>query len=346
MLATLADLSDGLSAFDEVIDVRSPSEFAEDHVPGAVNLPVLSDVERARVGTIYVQRSKFEARRAGAALIARNVAVHLEGPLSGRGGGWAPLLYCWRGGQRSHAMAVILSEVGWRTTVLAGGYRTYRRGVVRRLYEGESTFRVVLIGGPTGVGKTEMLARLARRGVQVLDLEALANHRGSLLGDLGPQPSQKLFESRLATALDRLEPSRPVVVEAESSRIGERFLPPVLWAAMQAGRRIDLEAPLEVRVQRLLADYAPLATDPERFCTLLERLPGRHGRRRLAAWCAAARGGDLALLAEALIAEHYDPAYARRRRSPNARVTLSGGDDSTLDSAAERLARLVDVVGL
>src|SRR5436190_11372611 len=173
-----------LARFDLLIDVRSPAEFAEDHVPGAVNLPVLSDAERAEVGTIYVQESRFKARRVGAAYVARNVARHLETALADRDGGFAPLIYCWRGGMRSNAMATILSQVGWRTTVLAGGYRTYRREVTQRLYDGELSLRFVLLDGHTGSAKTEMLGRLAARGFQTLDLEGLAEHRGSLFGAL------------------------------------------------------------------------------------------------------------------------------------------------------------------
>src|SRR4051812_21437901 len=219
------------AGFDLVIDVRSPREFALDHVPGAVNLPVLSDAERAEVGTIYVQGSRFKARQVGAAYVARNVAHHLTTALADKGGGFRPLLYCWRGGMRSNAMAVILAQVGWRTAVLEGGYRTYRRRVVERLYGEMPLPPVVLLDGSTGTGKTEVLARLAGEGVQALDLEDLAQHRGSLFGALPgrPQPSQKLFESRLLAALEALDPTRPVVVEAESSKIGELIVPPALW---------------------------------------------------------------------------------------------------------------------
>jgi tRNA 2-selenouridine synthase len=191
--------------FDLVVDVRTPGEFALDHVPGAVNLPVLSDAERAEVGTVYVQESRFKARRIGAAYLARNVARHLETALVDRPGSFRPLLYCWRGGMRSNAMAQILAQVGWRTAVLAGGYRTYRREVTARLYDASPTFLAVVLDGPTGAGKTAILHRLAARGVQVLDLEALAEHRGSLLGALPgrAQPSQKLFESRVLAALGR-----------------------------------------------------------------------------------------------------------------------------------------------
>ena len=230
----------GLAArqgFDAVIDVRSPGEFAQDHLPGAINLPVLDDAQRAVVGTEYVQGSKFRARRQGAALVARNIAEHLERALADRDGGFRPLVHCWRGGQRSGAMAAVMDQVGWTVTVLDGGYMTWRRAVTAALYDTPLAHRLVLLDGPTGAGKTEVLARLAARGVQTLDLEGLANHRGSLFGALpGGQPSQKLFESRLFDALEHLDPARPVVVEAESSRIGARVIPPALWTAMTAAR--------------------------------------------------------------------------------------------------------------
>ena len=345
MIATLDDLSGGLGGYDTIIDVRSPGEFTEDHVPGAVNLPVLSDAERAEVGTIYVQTSKFDARRIGAAYIAKNVADHLQGRLRDKPGGWRPLLYCWRGGQRSHAMAMILSQVGWRTTVLKGGYRTYRRGVVAGLYKADLKLNVVLLDGPTGVGKTELLGRLSARGVQTLDLEALANHRGSLFGEMGGQPSQKLFESRLAAALAALDPARPLVAEAESSRIGERFLPPALWSAMQAGRRIELDAPADARARALLRAYGELGEDPDRLVELLQRLPGRHGHKRLAQWTLWARAGDLAPLAAALVMEHYDPAYAGSRRNGGpvlAGLDLAAAEPGDWDRAADQIAMIID----
>lgn len=211
-----------LAKFDAIIDVRSPGEFAEDHVPGAENLPVLDDAERAQVGTIYVQESRFLARRIGAAHVARNIARHLETALADRPASFRPLIYCWRGGQRSNAMATILSQVGWPVSLLVGGYKTYRRVVQARLYDGEAALRFVLLDGHTGSAKTEILGRLAARGAKVLDLEGLAEHRGSLFGALAgrSQPSQKLFESRLIQALDRLDPGLPIIVEAESSKIG------------------------------------------------------------------------------------------------------------------------------
>jgi tRNA 2-selenouridine synthase len=304
------------AAFDLVIDVRSPGEFALDHVPGAVNLPVLDDAERAEVGTIYVQESRFKARRVGAAHVARNVARHLQTALADQPGSFHPLIYCWRGGMRSNAMALILSQVGWRVGVLAGGYMTYRREITARLYDTAPDLRVVLLDGPTGSGKTEVLHRLAGHGVQIVDLEGLAEHRGSLLGRLPDreQPSQKMFESRLAAALEALDPNRPVVVEAESSKVGERMVPPVLWRAMAGAPRITLSAPAPARAAYLAQAYSHLAASPPQLLATLQRLPSHPGPRQLAGWLEMAQAGALAELAAALIEQHYDPAYRRSGR--------------------------------
>ena len=332
---------------DAVIDVRSPAEFAEDHAPGAVNLPVLSDEERARVGAMYVQDDSFRARRLGAALVARNIAAHLESELAGKGGGWRPLVYCWRGGQRSQAMATVLAQVGWRTSVLSGGYRTYRRGVVAALYDAPALRDVVVLGGGTGVGKTELLERLARRGVQVIDLEALAEHRGSLLGALPgrPQPSQKAFESRLAAALSGVDPGRPLVLEAESSRIGARFLPPVLWSAMTGAGVIELTAPVDARVARLVATYRSVVEDGGTFADRLGRFPRHHSQATIARWRELLAEDAVETLAAELVAQHYDPAYARAARMRDRRalgdVSTGAGSDDDLERAADRACALL-----
>ena len=334
--------------FDLVIDVRSPAEFAEDHAPGAVNLPVLYDAERAEVGTIYVQESRFKARRVGAAYVARNVAHHLESALADRSGAFRPLVYCWRGGMRSNAMATILAQVGWRTTVLAGGYRTYRREVTARLYDGAPDLRVVLLDGGTGTGKTAVMDALARRGVQVIDLEGLAEHRGSLLGRLPgrAQPSQKMFESRLLAVIDSLDPTRPVVVEAESSKVGERMVPPMLWQAMNAAQRIELSAPAPARARYLARAYQDLAADTEGLAAMLLRLPSRPGRRRVGEWLQLVAAGEAEALAAALIEQHYDPAYRRSsRREPRqwlGEVALERLDPEDVERAAAEVAGLVE----
>ncbi len=338
---------DALRRFDALIDVRSPAEFAEDHIPGAISLPVLSNAERAIVGAIYVQESRFKARRVGAAIIARNVAQHLETALADRDGAFQPLIYCWRGGQRSGAMATILAQIGWRTTVLAGGYRTYRRWVKARLYDETPALRLVLIEGRTGSGKTEVLRRLAERGLQTLDLEGLAEHRGSVFGALAgrPQPSQKLFESRLLAELDRLDLTRPVAVEAEASKIGDRMAPPALWQAMLTAPRIALTAPPVARARYLADHYADVAADLTAFEKALERLPTYPGRRAIKRWLDLAAAGDLESVAAELMQTHYDPAYDRSaRKDPRQRlgvVELAGLAPADIEAAADQVAVLV-----
>jgi tRNA 2-selenouridine synthase len=338
-----------LAAFDMLIDVRSPAEFAEDHVPGAVNLPVLSNEERAEVGTTYVQESRFRARRIGAAHIARNVAHHLETALADKPGSFRPLVYCWRGGQRSNAFATIVSQIGWRTAVLAGGYRTYRRHVTARLYEAGLPHRFLLLDGPTGSGKTELLGLLSARGTQVLDLEGLAEHRGSLFGGLGrPQPSQKLFESRLLAALDALDPARLVVAEAESSKIGDRIVPPALWQAMAQAPRVELSAPPAARARYLVRAYREMVEDRAALEEAFRRLPTHPGRRRLEDWRKLADAGEFEALALALIELHYDPAYRRSGRKETrgrlADLPLARVDAAELARAADEIQRLVEPV--
>jgi tRNA 2-selenouridine synthase len=321
MVLTLDSLSQVANlGFDTVIDVRSPAEWAEDHLPGAVNLPVLDDAERALVGTIYKRESPFRARKIGAALVARNAAAHLEGPLADKPGGWRPLVYCWRGGQRSGAFATILSQVGWRAEVLAGGYKSYRALVVQALYDLPVPSPVIVLDGNTGTAKTELLALLAARGVQVIDLEGLANHRGSLFGMRpGGQPPQKMFETRLALALASLDPARPVVVEAESSRIGDCRLPPRLWRAMVAAPRIGISAPLAARAAYLARAYADLAADSQALLAVIDRMRPMHAAEMIDRWKLLAGQGAYEALAADLMARHYDPRYARQRSQTAAR---------------------------
>lgn len=350
MIASTTDVSGSvLAGFDDIVDVRSPAEFAEDHLPGAINLPVLSNEERAEVGTIYVQTSRFLARRRGAAMVARNIARHLEGALSDRPGSWAPLVYCWRGGQRSNAMAAVLDQVGWRVTVLTGGYRTWRRRVTSALYDAPPGLRVVLLDGDTGVAKTAILARLAEHGVQTLDLEDLACHRGSLFGALPgrPQPSQKAFESALLGRLDSLDPERPVVVEAESSKVGELNIPPTLWKAMQSAPRIEVAAPREERAGYLVRAYHDIVADPATLEAILSRLPVHIGKDMQGHWRDLAARGDHRDLAASLMEVHYDPSYERSRRKELRplidQIFLPALDELGLDAAAARIAaRLED----
>ena len=302
--------------FDEIIDVRSPAEFALDHIPGAVSLPVLGDEERARVGTLYKQVSQFDARKLGATMVARNVARHLEQHFADRDYRWKPLVYCWRGGKRSGSMAHILREVGWHAATLEGGYRSYRRDVLARLETLPQQFRFKVICGATGSAKSRILNALEKRGAQVLDLEGLANHRGSVLGSLPgtPQPSQKMFDSLLWNTLRGLDAARPVFVEAESRKIGNLQVPDVLLQCMRASSCIAVEAPVSERVQFLIREYQHFLSDPAWLKAQLLRLTQLHSRETVERWIKAIDASQWESLVADLLELHYDPAY---RKSTN-----------------------------
>lgn len=344
------DLSpEALARFDAIIDVRSPAEYAADHVPGATNLPVLDDSERAEIGRIYKQVSPFEARRLGAAKVARNIARHLDGALAGHDRDFRPLVYCWRGGMRSRSMALVMGEVGWRAGVLQGGYRTWRKAVVDGLSDASDIFPAILIDGQTGTAKTEILHRLAARGAQTLDLEGLAGHRGSIFGDLPDrdQPGQKRFETLLWDRLRRMDLSRPVFIEAESSRLGRRVLPPRIWASMKQAPRIAISAPSAARARYLLAAYPDIVADPARLNAALDGLAPFHPKADIALWRDWAASGAWQPLAEALIAAHYDPAYdrarARREPAPSQTLETESLDDAALDRLADRVLEMAGV---
>jgi tRNA 2-selenouridine synthase len=339
ILTSLADLQ-GVSV-DTIIDVRAPAEYAEDHLPGAINMPVLSDAQRAEVGTIYTQVSSFKARKIGGALVAHNTANHLQGPLADKDGAWQPLVYCWRGGQRSGAFATILDQVGWRVQLLKGGYQSYRREIVTMLYETPLPHRLMLIGGGTGTAKTALLHQLAAQGAQILDFEGIAAHRGSLFGRISTaQPTQKMFETRIASELNTLDPNKITFVEAESSKIGDRMIPPSLWALMTDAPRIHITAPLEARSSFLCRAYADLTQDKAALRDLLDKLRPYHAGERIAQWHAQAQSDDWQTLAAGLIADHYDPRYAKSaalRDDAVHRIEVSDLNDSTLARTAEAL---------
>ncbi len=346
MIEPVADLSlERLALHDRVIDVRSPAEYAEDHVPGAINLPVLSNEERAEVGTIYMQESRFRARRVGAAYVARNVARHLETALADAPAKFRPLLYCWRGGMRSNAMATILSAIGWRVGVVEGGYKTWRRMVVRALIDSDAPLSLVRLDGETGAGKTAVLTALARRGASVIDLEALANHRGSVFGGApgGAQPPQRLFESALFDALRRAREG-PILVEAESAHIGRITLPRRFWKAMAASPRIALSAPIGARAAYVARAYADFIAAPGAVEAAIERLRPFHAKERIEEWREIAAARDWTRLARALMERHYDPLYARGRKrgpAPIATVRLDHLDTEEIERAAVETARVI-----
>lgn len=304
---------ESLFAFDEIIDTRSPAEFAEDHAPGALNLPVLDNEERVRIGTLHKQVSAFAAKKAGAALVSRNIAAHLEGHFADKSRDYRPLVYCWRGGNRSGAMATILRAVGWQAGQLEGGYKAYRRHVIEQLatLPAQLEFRVVC--GRTGVGKSRFLRALTQAGAQVLDLEDLAAHMGSVLGSYPdrPQPAQKAFESRIWDVLRACDPAQPIFVESESKKIGNLHTPEDLLTRMRSSPCLNLEADIPLRVDILKGEYAHFLADPEALGVKLDCLTEIQGHARIDAWKTQARAGQWDELVAELLVQHYDPAYIR-----------------------------------
>jgi tRNA 2-selenouridine synthase len=325
--------------YSEIIDVRSESEFTEDRIPDAINLPVLNDAERAKVGTLYKQVCPFEARKVGASLVTQNIARHLELHFAAKDQDYYPLVYCWRGGQRSNSMALVLSQIGWQVRVLQGGYKTYRTYVRDQLERLPEQFTYQVLCGLTGSGKTHILRQLAQLGVQVLDLEGLANHRGSLLGGewergrvgersagvttnqqassssqsgkVLPQPSQKYFESLLLQKLQSFDASKPVWVEAESNKIGQVYLPPPLWQRMKQSKCVEVQLAQPARIEWLLQEYSHLVTHPDLLKQKLEGLKSRYGREKLNEWYSLIDGVQWHTLVGDLLTYHYDPAYRR-----------------------------------
>ena len=300
-------------AFDVLIDARSPAEFALDHIPGAINCPVLDDAERVIVGTIYKQQGAFEARRVGGAMVAANLARHLRERFADQPAQWKPLVYCWRGGMRSGSMVTWLRLVGWDAQQLAGGYKSFRHHVLAQIEALCPQLQLRVICGATGSAKTRVLQALAARGAQVLDLEDGARHKGSLLGALPgvPQPSQKAFETQIATVLEGIDVSRVLYVEGESARIGRLSVPLPMVARMRESACIEVVATPEARLEFLLRDYAYLGDDPEALATQLGLLKELQGKETVARWQAWAREGALAPLFAELMALHYDPHYGR-----------------------------------
>jgi tRNA 2-selenouridine synthase len=338
-------------AFDTVIDTRSPAEFAEDHVPGAISCPVLDDGERTRVGSLYKQVSPFEAKKAGAALVSRNIAFHIENSFREKPRTWRPLVYCWRGGKRSGAMAHVLREIGWEARTLEGGYKAYRRYVVDALaaLPGRCTFRV--IHGATGSGKSRLLRSLGAAGAQVLDLEDLAAHRGSVLGTLPgrAQPSQKMFESLLLQEILSFDFKEEIFVEGESRKIGQLQIPAALIERMRASDCLLLEADTPTRVALLLDEYRHFFSELSALGAQLDCLADLHGRERVAEWKALAAAGAWPALVARLLEEHYDPAY--RRSAAQNYPRLAGARSLWLDSAEplaiDRLAtRIAEGAGI
>ena len=306
-----------IGAFDEIIDVRTPAEFAEDCIPGSINCPVLDNEQRIEIGTLYKQVSPFDAKKLGAAYVSENIARHLRETFYSRPRNWRPLVVCWRGGERSGAMTHVLRRVGWNAHQLHGGYKAYRREVIVQLDAIPPTLRFTVVCGATGNGKSRVLQAMARQGAQVLDLEELASHKGSVLGVLPgtTQPSQKRFESLLLLSLKQFDPEKPVFVEAESRKIGQVFLPSRLLERMRASACVRIEAPFEARVDFLLRDYDYFLAAPGWLNSRLDALRALHSRETMERWKQYTEDGRWHALVRELLAQHYDPLYQRSQTS-------------------------------
>ena len=297
---------------DIIIDVRSPSEYRDDHIPGSINLPVLSDEERELVGTIYKQSSKFEAKKLGAAFISRNISNHLKSYIREKNRDWHPLIYCWRGGQRSYAFATILDQIGWNVGVVDGGYKSFRKNVSEFFNTKMENYFLILLTGNTGTAKTKLLNVIEQRGHQTIDLESLANHKGSVFGSRGQgQPSQKLFETLIYDKLTNLKIGQPIFVEAESNKIGNLHIPKEFWKLMKISPQIELTATVDQRAQFLVEEYSEITADLELLEKQITSLSAIAGNKVVEGWLKMAKNKEFILLAKELMEQHYDPRYNR-----------------------------------
>ena len=337
-----------IAQYSAIIDARTPAEFELDHIPGAINCPVLSNEERAIIGTIYKQVSPFEAKRLGASMVAANLAVHLKETFADKPANWKPLVYCWRGGLRSGSMVTWLRLVGWDAQQLAGGYKSFRHHVVEQIDAIVPQLQLRVLCGATGSAKTSVLLALQQQGAQVLDLEGLARHKGSLLGSLPgiAQPSQKNFETLLAQQLQTLDLSRPVYIEGESPKIGRVGLPLLLVQHMRQSPVVEIKATPEARLAYLLRDYAYLGDDVDTLCERLGFLKEIQGNETIARWQQWAQEGNLPALFEELMRLHYDPQYERSQSkhfqqwSQRSSIVANDLSEPSVQQLAQRIAEL------
>ncbi len=335
-----------LDAFDAIIDARSEDEFALDHLPGAVNWPTLDNAQRREVGTLYKQVSPFEARKLGAAVAARNIADHISQNLMDKPRSWAPLTYCWRGGQRSGSLSLVLDQIGFRVSIVQGGYKAFRAAMVADTERLAGLFDYQVVCGTTGSGKTRLLQALARAGAQVLDLEALANHRSSVLGAIPglAQPSQKGFDTRVWDALRRFDPARPVFVESESRKVGNVAVPVALMDVMRSGGKcLNLLLTDAERVALLMEDYDYFVRNTDVFSSRLDALTEIRGKAVVLGWKTAIQSGDLQTVVQELLTLHYDPVYLQSmqrnfsRFSEAPALCPANRSDAAMDAVAAEL---------
>ena len=331
--------------YDEIIDVRSPSEFHEDHLPNAINLPVLSNLEREHIGTIYKQESPFTAKRKGAELVSFNISKHLKNYFSNKEKDYSPLVYCWRGGQRSKSLSIILNSIGWKPTILEGGYQSYRKHIINSLDKILSTgFNLKIISGLTGSGKTKLLKQLSLAGAQVIDLEGLAKHKGSALGDEvnSAQPSQKMFERNIYELLQSFNAGIPIFLESESSRIGNLQVPAKLWNLMKISSLIEIQITHEKRIALLINEYQHLINDPKLLLSKLEKIKHLKPPSVFENWVNLINQRNVPSFVNSILKDHYDQAYLNSRgktyvNDPEDSYSLDDISDKSYGDLAKRI---------
>lgn len=312
-----------LTEFDTIIDARSEAEYALDHLPNAINWPTLNDQERIEIGTLYKQVNPFEARKRGGFMAARNIATHIERHVLDKPRDWKPLAYCWRGGQRSGSLSLVLSQIGFRVTLLEGGYKAFRAALVEDTAQQVARLNFKVICGPTGSGKTRFLHALSEQGAQVLDLEDLAKHRSSVLGAIPglEQPTQKRFETLIWDKLRHFKSDKIVFVESESKKVGNLSVPLSLMEKIRNSPCLNLQLNDEERVALLLEDYSHMVCDVSYFCERLAVLIPLKGRAVVEAWQKLARAGQFVPVVMDLLQQHYDPAYLQSMQRNFAQFT-------------------------
>ena len=344
-LINATELLTRLDEFDTIIDARTEAEYDEDRVPGARNWPTLTNEERIVVGTVYKQVNQFEAKKRGAAMAARNIAGHIDREVLAKPKDWKPLAYCWRGGKRSGSLSLILDQIGFRTTLVEGGYKAFRAAVVADIPAQAARLDFQVVCGTTGSGKTRLLHALAAQGAQVLDLEGLANHRSSVLGAIPgvAQPTQKRFDTLIWDCLRRFDASRPVFVESESKKVGNVAIPTRLVECMRKSPCINLSLPIDERIALLLEDYTFFVQNTAFFCRRLDALTEVRGKTVVDNWKALVMQGDVRPVVSELLSLHYDPGYLQsiernfKQYGQAIQLAVSDRSEASLRAAAQSL---------